>query len=189
MAIIFTVIVSVAVWDFYKIYTTAQIDMTEKADAIAVLSAAQYAGKPSPIYKARLDHAMELLKMEMAPTIITTGGVSTNGEISEGEVGKKYLISNGISESKIISDVKSLTTNENIREIASIAQNNNFRKIIVVSDPFHMYRAILIAKSFNLDLIPSPTRKSPITKNSLLEYKYMVRETAGVMLQQSHFPF
>jgi len=189
MAIVFVVIISVAVWDFYKIYTTAQIDMAEKADAIAVLSAAQYSGKPSPIYKARLDHAMELFKLEMAPTIITTGGVSTSGEISEGEVGKKYLISNGIPANKIISDVESLTTEENIREIASIAQDNNLKKIIVVSDPFHLYRAILIAKSFNLDLIPSPTRKSPVTKNSLLEYKYMARETAGVMLQQLHFPF
>lgn len=189
VAIIFLVIIFVAVWDFYKIYSTAKIDMAEKADAIAVLSAAQYAGKPSPVYKARLDKAIELFKLEMAPAIITTGGVSSGGEISEGAVGKKYLISNGIPANNIISDEKSLTTNENIKEIAFIALDNNFKKIIVVSDPFHMYRAMLIAKEFNLDLIPSPTRNSPVTKNSMLEYKYMARETAGVMLQQLHFLF
>lgn len=169
-------------WLFFRIYQTSKLDFAVKADAIAVLGAAEYAGKPSPVFQARLDHAADLYKKDLAPFLITTGGTHPGEKFSEGEVGKMYLVKKGVPAEKIISDEESLTTRENIERIAEIAREKNFQKIIFVSDPFHMYRALLLAKNFGIEALPSPTRTSPISKNRWLEIKYMLRETALTLL-------
>lgn len=162
---------------FFRIYQTSKLDLAAKADAIAVLGAAQYAGKPSPVFQARLDHAAELYERDRAPFIITTGGTHPGEKFSEGEVGKMYLIKKSVPAEKIISDEESLTTRENIERIAEIAREKNFQKIILVSDPFHMYRALTLAEDFEIEALPSPTRTSPISENRWLEIRYMLRET------------
>lgn len=169
-------------WLFWRIYQTSKLDLATKADAIAVLGAAEYAGKPSPVFQARLDHAAELYKEDFAPFIITTGGTHPGEKFSEGAVGKMYLAKKGISAEKIIVDEKSLTTKENVGRIAEISRKKNFQKIIIVSDPFHMYRALMLSKKIGIEALPSPTRKSPISENRWLEVKYMLRETILTLL-------
>lgn len=169
-------------WLFLRIYQTSKLDLAMKADAIAVLGAAEYAGKPSPVFQARLDHAAELYKEDFAPFIITTGGTHPGEKFSEGAVGKMYLAKKGIPTEKIIVDETSLTTRENIERITEIAAEKNLKKIIIVSDPFHMYRALMLAKKFGIEALPSPTRKSPISENRWLEMRYMLRETFLTLL-------
>ena len=164
-------------WLFFQIYRTAQFDLAEPADAIAVLGAAAYSGKPSPVLKARLDHGLELYNKGFAPLIIATGGTHPGEKFSEGATGKKYLIEKGILQQNIIAEEKSLTTKENIINIAEIVQRKKLKRIIIVSDPFHMYRAKIIAEDLGIEVLTSPTTTSPISKNFWLELKYMGRET------------
>ncbi|MEK7171643.1 MAG: YdcF family protein [Patescibacteria group bacterium] len=183
------IILLFTIWLFFNILRTGALDSAQKADAIAVLGAAQYAGKPSPVFEARLNHAAKLYKQKFAPFIITTGGIYSDASptgrqesFSEGEVGKKYLISLGIPEEKIIAETSSLTTMQNLNRVAEISEKKGFKKLIIVSDPFHMYRSLRIARSYELDALPSPTRTSPILKNSWEEFKFTVRELGLVIL-------
>ncbi len=148
-----------------------------KADAVAVLGAAEYDGKPSPVLQARLDHAYDLYKKGMAPVIITTGGIHPGEKVSEGDAGKTYLIKKGVPKNSIISEGDSLTTKQNIARIEDIARAQEFKTIILVSDPFHMYRASIVAHDRGLTTLSSPTRTSPISRNFWLEIKYVLRET------------
>lgn len=175
--VIFGILLLTFTWLFFRIYQTSKLDLAGKADAVAVLGAAEYAGKPSPVFQARLDHAADLYKEGFAPFVITTGGTHPGEKFSEGAVGKMYLAKKSVPEEKIMADEESLTTRENIERIAEIAREKNFQKIIIVSDPFHMYRALLLAEKFEINAIPSPTRKSPISENRWLELQYMLRET------------
>jgi len=173
----FGIFLLISSWLFFRIHQTSKLDLAAKSDAIAVLGAAEYAGKPSPVFQARLDHAAELYKQGLAPFLITTGGTHPGEKFSEGAVGKMYLVKKGIPTEKIIVDEESLTTRENIERIAEISREKNFQKIIIVSDPFHMYRSLLLAEKSNIEALPSPTRKSPISENRWLEIRYMLRET------------
>lgn len=178
-----TVIALFAVlWLFFNILRIGALDLAQKADAIAVLGAAAYNGEPSPVLKARLNHAAELYKKSLAPFIITTGGTYSGEKFSEGEVGKKYLIKLRIPEENIITETTSQTTAQNINRIAEIARERGFKKVILVSDPFHMYRSLKIARSYELDALASPTKTSPILKNSWEEFKFTLRELGLVII-------
>jgi uncharacterized SAM-binding protein YcdF (DUF218 family) len=182
LAAVVVVLLLIVGFLFFNILRTGALDSAERADAIAVLGAAQYAGKPSPVFEARLDHAADLYKKGLAPFVITTGGVFTGEKTSEGEVGKDYLIQLGIPTDKIFADTTSLTTAQNINRIAEISEEHGFKKLIIVSDPFHMYRSLRIAASYGLSALPSPTRTSPILKNSWEEFKFTFREMGLVIL-------
>ena len=119
------------------------MDSAQKADAIAVLGAAQYAGKPSPVFEARLNHAAKLYKQKFAPFIITTGGIYSDASptgrqesFSEGEVGKKYLISLGIPEEKIIAETSSLTTMQNLNRVAEISEKKDLKNLLLLAIRF-----------------------------------------------------
>lgn len=171
-------------WTAFQIIRTGQTDQAAPADAIVVLGSAVYAGKPSPVSQARLDHALELFQKGYAPLIITTGGTYPGEKFSEGEVGKKYLSMNGIPEPSIVAEQYSQTTKQNLSRVSDIAAEKKLNRLIIVSDPFHMYRATLIAKDLNLSPLSSPTRTSPISKNTWLELKYIGREIALVLLHE-----
>ncbi|MBI2638117.1 YdcF family protein [Candidatus Peregrinibacteria bacterium] len=170
-------------WTAFRIIRTGQFDQAANADAIVVLGAAEYAGKPSPVFQARLDHAKNLFEKNLAPLIITTGGIHPGEKISEGEAGKNYLISQDVPAEKIIAEIKSLTTKENLNGVKEIAARRNIKTIIIVSDAFHLYRAKKIAENLNLIGLTSPATNSPISKNTWLELKYIGREIALVLMQ------
>lgn len=169
---------------FSQVYRYGKMNAQEKADAIVVLGAAAYAGKPSPVYRARLDRALELYKKGLAPIVIASGGTHPGEKMSEGKTGKNYLAGRGIPTVNIIAEEKSRTTEENLFEVNEILKTRgaNLQKILLVSDPFHMYRASLIAKKLGLIPLPSPTRTSPIEKNNTVKFSYMLRETVLSLL-------
>jgi uncharacterized SAM-binding protein YcdF (DUF218 family) len=115
-------------------------DPLRKADAIVVFGAAEYDGHPSPVYKARLDHAAELYRRSLAPIVITTGGSGADPHFSEGEVGREYLTSLGIPDSSLIAETQSPDTAESARRVATIMRANGMHTCLAVSDDYHMFR-------------------------------------------------
>ena len=145
------------VWVYQQIATVAHQDDAQPADAIAVFGAAEYAGHPSPVLHARLDHAVELYRKRIAPLVITLGGGSDKDSgNTEGGVGRDYLLANGIPFGSIIAETRSIDTEQQVHRLAAIARENNLRHIVVVSDATHLFRIRELCKDAGLDVYTSP---------------------------------
>lgn len=155
-------------------------DDASEADAIVVLGAAQYVGRPSPVLKARLDHAVELYKRGMAPKLVLTGGIGVGDTTSEAAVSARYVMRKGVPDSAIMTENKGRTTRESIRAVASWMRAHNDTTAIFVSDPFHMLRLSVLAKRHGLVPLSSPTRTSPISESAQEEWKYVLSESVKV---------
>lgn len=181
IARIFGVIV-LAIFFFFsvavvQIYRTGGKDERQNVSAIVVLGSAEYAGKPSPVFKARLDHGADLYKEGYAPLIIVAGGQDEDEAYSEAGVGKAYLEKQKkIPAEKIIAEEYSLTTIQNISRLKDHAEALELKTVLLVSDPFHMFRAKWLAKKWGIEVYTSPTQTSPISENWWLEFKFVVRE-------------
>ena len=157
-------------------------DEARRADAIVVLGAAQYVGRPSPVLRARVDHAVSLWKRGLAPTLILTGGTGVGDTTSEAAVARKYAMSKGVPDRAIVIEIKGRTTSESMRAVARIMEDREQSSVILVSDPFHMLRLSILARRFGLEPYTSPTRTSPITSNREEHWKYMISESVKVPL-------
>lgn len=157
-------------------------DEARRADAIVVLGAAQYVGRPSPVLRARVDHAVSLWKRGLAPTLILTGGTGVGDTTSEAAVARKYAMSRGVPDRAIVVEIKGRTTSESMRAVARIMEDREQTSVILVSDPFHMLRLSILARRFGMEPYTSPTRTSPITSNREEHWKYMVSESVKVPL-------
>lgn len=155
-------------------------DRMEKADAIVVLGAAQYAGRPSPVLKARLDHAIELYHAKMAPTMILTGGMGTGDTTSEAAVSARYVQKRGVPQSAIMLETEGRTTSQSLRAVASMMSDRRISTAILVSDPFHMLRLRILAGRMGIGAFTSPTRTSPIAANREQEWSYVFSESLKV---------
>jgi uncharacterized SAM-binding protein YcdF (DUF218 family) len=144
-------------WVYRQIEYTAHIDNAQPADAIAVFGAAEYAGRPSPVLHARLDKAVSLYNRGIAPIIITLGGgTDKDSGMTEGGVGRDYLLANGIPYEHIIAETHSIDTEQQVQLLAGIAQRNHFHHIVVVSDGTHLFRIALLCRRAGLDVYTSP---------------------------------
>jgi uncharacterized SAM-binding protein YcdF (DUF218 family) len=142
-------------WVYGQIEHFAAQDQAVPADAIAVFGAAEYDGRPSPVYRARLDHAEFLYQRGIAPLIITLGG-DGGDEYSEGGVGREYLMGQGVPESVIIAETESRSTAEAARRLSVIARANGFHRLVVVSDDTHLFRIHAICAANGLNVLTSP---------------------------------
>ena len=152
-------------WVFVQIERYAAEDKAGPSDAIAVFGAAEYDGRPSPVFRARLDHAESLYSRGIAPLIITLGG-DGGDQFSEGAVGEQYLEGVGVPESDIIAETESTSTNQSVQRLAVIARTNRLRKIVVVSDATHLFRIHQICAANGLDVLTSPRPRVPIEGKS-----------------------
>ena len=125
---------------FRRIARQSGVDEARSADVIVVLGAAEYGGRPSPVYRARLEHAAELYEKGLAAFVITSGGPGGELHFSEGQVGRDYLKEHGIPESQLIAETQSHDTNESAQRVAAIMRANGMKSCIAVSDGYHMYR-------------------------------------------------
>lgn len=142
------------VWLNGQIEYYAARDQARPADAIAVFGAAEYDGRPSPVLRARLDHALGLYQERLAPLIITLGGGGVHD--SEGAVGHDYLVAHGVPETQVIAETQSSNTEESARRLSTIARENHLNRIIAVSDGTHLFRIHSLCASFGLDVYTSP---------------------------------
>jgi uncharacterized SAM-binding protein YcdF (DUF218 family) len=144
-------------WVYRQIQATAAVDNAQPADAIAVFGAAEYAGRPSPVLHARLDKAVSLYNHNLAPVIVTLGGGSDKDSgLTEGGVGRDYLLANGVPFDRIIAETQSIDTEQQVQRLAAIAAREHFRRIIVVSDGTHLFRIALLCRRAGLTVYTSP---------------------------------
>ena len=142
-------------WVYVQIERYAVEDHAAPSDAIGVFGAAEYDGRPSPVYRARLDHALALYHHGIAPLLITLGG-NGGDQYNEGAVGREYLVGMGVPESDIIAETESRNTEESARRIAVIARANGLRRLVIVSDGTHLFRIHEICAADGMDVLTSP---------------------------------
>jgi uncharacterized SAM-binding protein YcdF (DUF218 family) len=152
-------------------------DEARPAQAIVVLGAAQYAGKPSPVLRARLDHALDLWNRHLASLLILTGGTGSGDTTSEAAVGRKYAKKHGVPDSAILVENEGRTTSESMRAVAGMLEVRGLQSALLVSDPFHMLRLRILARRFGFTPYTSPTRTSPISPNREERWKYIFSES------------
>jgi uncharacterized SAM-binding protein YcdF (DUF218 family) len=155
-------------------------DDARPANAIVVLGAAQYVGRPSPVLRARLDHAIELWQRGMAPRVVFTGGRGDGDTTSEAAVSRRYALRRGVPDSAIVLEPIGRTTRESLRGVAELMRDWPNRNVILVSDPFHMLRLSILARRFGLSPITSPTRTSPISQRRGETWRYVLGESLKV---------
>ncbi len=160
--ILAVVLLVALVWTVYVVHQinkVARQDQAQAADAIAVFGAAEYSGRPSPVYHARLDHALSLYQKKVAPVVITLGGGSDKDSgKTEGGVGRDYLLAQGVPFTRIIAETHSFSTSQQARRLAEIARVNHFQHLVVVSDPTHLFRIQQFCRSAGLEVYTSPRR-------------------------------
>jgi uncharacterized SAM-binding protein YcdF (DUF218 family) len=171
-------------WVYVQIESYADQDQAAPADAIGVLGAAEYDGRPSPVYRARLDHALELYHRGIAPLVITLGGPGGD-QFTEGSVGEDYLISKGVPEQAIIAETESRNTEESARRIAVIARVNGLHRLVVVSDDTHMFRIHAICAAEGLYVLTSP-RPRPMVDDRTLEAERIAHEILSYTFWRLH---
>ena len=152
-------------------------DSAQPSDAIVVLGAAQYAGRPSPVLEARLDHAIRLYRRHTAPKLIVTGGKAVGDITSEAETSARYAKRNGVPASAIILEDESRSTTEQMHAVARMARTKHFTSVVLVSDRFHMLRLLLTAWKLDLPAHGSPTRSSPISLTDPAGIRYVLAES------------
>lgn len=144
-------------WLYYQIHRVAEQDEVRPSDAIAVFGAAEYAGRPSPVLHARLDHAIDLFHEQVAPLIVTLGGggIADSGH-TEGGVGRDYLLQRGIPYDHIIVETESTNTEQQVRNLAFIAHQHHLNTMVVVSDGTHLFRIRKLCENAGLVVYTSP---------------------------------
>lgn len=157
-------------------------DHARPAEAIVVLGAAQYDGRPSPVLRARLDHAIDLYQRGLAPLLITTGGVGVGDTVSEAVVGRRYAIRGGVPPDSILTERSGLRTVESMLAVAELMRRRELESAILVSDPFHALRLRILAYRLGLRVATSPTRTSPISRDVGEEWRHVIRESGSIVL-------
>ena len=166
----------------FRIWQVGQEDGRRKVDAIVVLGAAQYNGRPSPVLAARLDHAIELYKDGLAPYLITTGGKLKGDNYTEAQTGFNYATKRGVPASAILMEDTGGTTLESLQNVKAIFEEHGFHTALFVSDRSHMLRVLRVADDLGIDGWSSPTDTSPDDLDPDLHYESMVHEL-GAMAQ------
>ena len=164
----------------------ARTDEARPAAAIVVFGAAEYAGHPSPIYRARLDHAFVLFRKGLAPVVITTGGYGYDPTYSEGGVGRDYLRSLGNPDSQLIAETQSSDTVQSARRVAVIMKTNGLRDCLAVSDAYHVFRVKQMLQGEGVTAYATPRPDS--LPRSFWERSFLVaREAVSYMLWRLGF--
>jgi uncharacterized SAM-binding protein YcdF (DUF218 family) len=157
------------------LYTGAR-PVIRQADAILVLGAAQYNGRPSPVFQARLDHAIGLFHDGLAKTMVFTGGVGAGDTVSEGEVARRYAIKHDVPASAILVERDGVTSAESVGAAAALMREKGLRSALVVSDSYHMLRLELLARRAGIRPYRAPAA-SPIDRARRQRVRYVLRES------------
>jgi uncharacterized SAM-binding protein YcdF (DUF218 family) len=148
---------------FVQVWMAARRDDARPSQAIVVLGAAQYDGRPSAVFQARLDHAADLYAEGIAPTVVVTGGKQEGDRFTEAAAGADYLHSRGVPDDAILRETTSRSSWESLAATANFLEERDITEVVLVSDPFHALRIEAIADELGLDAVTSPTRTSPIS--------------------------
>jgi uncharacterized SAM-binding protein YcdF (DUF218 family) len=180
------VVLAIAVLIFYVIYISRRIeqqstrDEAQPADVIIVLGAAEYRGKPSPVLRARLDHALDLYRLGLAPRILTTGGAGGDPIFTEGGVGRSYLVSKGVPPELTVVEPEGESTVHSVAAAGEILRRMGLESAIVVSDGYHIYRVKKMLQANGLKVYGSPRPEKP--EHGLHEQWLYLKQAIGYVL-------
>jgi uncharacterized SAM-binding protein YcdF (DUF218 family) len=163
---------------FVQVWSTSRHDGAHPSQAVVVLGAAQFDGRPSAVLRARLDHAADLYHRNLAPVVVVTGGKAEGDRFTEAAAGANYLHTKGIPDEAILREATGRTSWQSLAASARFLRQRGIHDVVLVSDPFHAARIHGIASELGLDSATSPTRTSPI--KGLAEFRHLVTETAQV---------
>mgnify|MGYP001550626337 CR=1 FL=1 len=152
-------------------------DDARKADAIIVMGAAQYQGKPSPVLRTRLDHALALWQRGLASRLVLTGGIGEGDAVSEAAVSRVYVMARGVPDSAILLENDGRTSAQSLRAAADLLHEQEFRTAIVVSDPFHMLRLEILGRRYGIDPYTSPALPGPGAPHVLRRWGNLMTES------------
>jgi uncharacterized SAM-binding protein YcdF (DUF218 family) len=158
------------------VLVVSRLDQRTHADAIVVLGAAQYDGRPSPVLKARLEHAAALYREQFADLIVVTGGIVEGDRMSEATASQRYLVAQGIPAAAVVVQPEGHTTAGSMDAVAEYLHGAGRERVLLVSDPFHLARLRLEARRLGLDAYTSPTKTSPISRRFTTELGYLLAE-------------
>ncbi len=163
-----------------RIWQRGQVDETRPVDAIVVLGAAQYDGRPSGVLAARLDHAVRLWQAGNAPFLVLTGGNREGDRTTEAAVGRGYALGRGVPASALLSENHGSSTLELLQAVAEIMREHGLRSALFVSDRTHMLRVIRIAKDLGIEAYGSPTPSSPTDADPGRAFEATLHELGGL---------
>lgn len=166
----------------YRIWDAAGRDDRARADAIVVMGAAQYDGTPSPVFAARLDHAIELYRAGVAPLLVVTGGKLEGDRTTEAAAARAYAMEHGVPGEAIIGEDRSHSTLSSIRAVATLLRDVSATTAVFVSDPTHMYRVLRMAEDTGIDATGSPTRTSPIMGDPVAVLDAVIHELGALVV-------
>ena len=174
-------IVLVIAWTSFRIWAVGNRDDRRPADSIVVLGAAQYDGKPSPVLKARLDHAIDLYRAGLAKVLVVTGGKAEGDRTTEAASARAYAIAKGVPASAILIEDQGRTTLESLGAVAGILREHGLASALLVSDRTHMLRVLRMATDLGITGWGSPTTTSPTDLETGRRTQAMVHEIGGLL--------
>lgn len=165
-----------------RVVRTASLEEVHRADAIVVFGAAEYSGHPSPVLRARLDHALDLFHQGIAPVVITTGGAGSDPSFSEGGVGQDYLMRHGVPERSLIAETQGRDTSESAVRVAVIMRANGLHSCVAVSDAYHVFRIRELLEHEGIGPVYVAPRNDSKPHSLLQRFIAVLREAASYSL-------
>ncbi len=169
-----------AVWflfNLWQVHHVGNSDQARPVDAIVVMGAAQYDGRPSPQLAARLDHVVDLWDRGLAPEVVTTGGKRPGDRFTEAQASANYLVDHGVP-ADVIRQVGGATSYDELVEVRDLLRSEGSDRVLLVSDPYHSLRIRLVSEELGLTAYVSPTRTSPVQGRTAFWRE--VKEAGGV---------
>ncbi len=180
LGLLLAVIVGYYGISFWQVHTVGAGDQARPVDAIVVMGAAQYDGRPSPQLQARLDHAVGLWQYGVAPLVVVTGGKQPLDRFTEAEASAAYLVDQGVPLEALVLEGEGATSYDSLAATAELLRERGLSRVLLVSDPFHSLRIRLTADELGLEAYVSPTRTSPVQGSEAVLRE--MKEAAGVAL-------
>lgn len=183
--VVVAIVVTYPLWLGFRIWDQSHEDEVVGADAIVVLGAAQYDGVPSPVFQARLDHALYLYNEDLSDIIIVTGGKQAGDRFTEAQAGETYVTSEGVPGDAVLAESKGRTTLESLRAVRAIAAQQGVSSVLLVSDPLHSERIKRIASDLGFEgVYASPASYTQLERSRSTKARELVREVASLLAYQ-----
>lgn len=186
-AIVVVVLAALAypLWLGFRVWDQSHSDEVFRADAIVVMGAAQYNGEPSPIFKARLDHALYLYQEGLADTVVVTGGKAEGDRFTEAATGTQYLLDANVPPTAILAESTGTTTYESLKAVRQIAASNEIETALFVSDPLHSERIKRMATDLGFrKAYTSPAGYTQLERSRQTKLKELVHEVLSLLAYQ-----
>jgi uncharacterized SAM-binding protein YcdF (DUF218 family) len=164
----------------FRIWQQGGVDERRPADAIVVLGAAQYDGRPSPVFEARLRHAVDLWDQGIAGAFVVTGGKLPGDRTTEAAVAREYALAHGVPASAIFGEDRAHNTLDSLTSVAAELRQRGMHSAVMVSDPTHMLRVLRIADDLGIEAYGSPTTTSPVTADPMKRAQATVHELGAL---------